>query len=171
MTTPDEITTYVNRLRTLVASTPSLEVLESTVSTLQRLTHGLSAARLTKPPAPDKWSIAGIVAHLGDSETATRFRFRQILSQPDGSAIPSYDQNAWAELCRNDQIPFEDSIKLFTALRDSNLRLWKSLTDAQLSKFGYHEERGRESVQDLLVLVAGHDINHLNQIRAIAAQT
>jgi hypothetical protein len=171
MTPSNEIKAYVSRIRNLVTDMSPLQVLENTVSTLRKLTYGLSAARLTEQPAPEKWSIAGIVAHLSDSETATRFRFRQLLSQPDGSAISAYNQDAWALVCRNGQIPFEDSMRLFSALRDSNLRLWKSLAAEQLTKFGYHEERGRETVQDLLILVAGHDVNHLNQVQAIASAT
>ena len=165
-----DIRSYVKRLRALLADTPPLEVLGTTVGTIEDLTRGLENSRVTHRPLPGKWSISEIVAHLSDSETASRFRFRQILTLPDGWAIPAYDQDAWAEVSGNSEIPLADSLELFSALRRSNLRLWQSLTPAQLAKFGQHQERGRESVENLLVLVAGHDVNHLNQIRRIVSQ-
>ena len=49
-----------------------------------------------------------------------------------------------------------------------------SVQEAQLSmprktweRYGWHNERGHESVRRTLELIAGHDLNHLDQILAI----
>ena len=38
-------------------------------------------------------------------------------------------------------------------------------------RYGLHPERGKETVRRTLELVAGHDLNHLDQIRAIPGNT
>jgi hypothetical protein len=35
------------------------------------------------------------------------------------------------------------------------------------NNYGVHQERGNETVTRIVTLVAGHDLNHLNQIEAI----
>jgi len=55
-------------------------------------------------------------------------------------------------------------------LREENLRLLKSVPRPWWNRYGMHSERGRESVKRTLLLLAGHDVNHLNQIRAIRRQ-
>ena len=39
----------------------------------------------------------------------------------------------------------------------------------QWKQFGIHAERGEESVERIVEMMAGHDINHLRQIEAILA--
>ena len=48
-----------------------------------------------------------------------------------------------------------------------NLRFLKGLPESAWSKYGIHSERGRESLRQLVELVAGHDLNHIAQIRNI----
>jgi hypothetical protein len=38
-------------------------------------------------------------------------------------------------------------------------RLWKN--------YGEHQERGRETVEHLVRLIAGHDLNHIRQVEKI----
>jgi hypothetical protein len=46
-------------------------------------------------------------------------------------------------------------------LRELNAEEWQ--------RFGNHAERGRITVRDLALHMAGHDLNHLAQIRALLA--
>jgi hypothetical protein len=46
-------------------------------------------------------------------------------------------------------------------LRELNAEEWQ--------RFGDHAERGRITVRDLALHMAGHDLNHLAQIRALLA--
>ena len=58
---------------------------------------------LTRAPAPGKWSIAQIVAHLADTEVVFAYRLRMILSR-DGTEIQAFDQEKWAEVVRSARI-------------------------------------------------------------------
>jgi hypothetical protein len=52
-------------------------------------------------------------------------------------------------------------------LRDANLALLKSLTPEQWKHYGMHAERGEESIEQIVRMFAGHDINHTKQIEKI----
>ena len=121
---------------------------------------------LSLRPAPSKWSIQEIVAHLADDELVGAYRIRLILSEPD-IAIQAFNQDAWAMSGRYAQTDPQVSLALFRALRAANLTLWHALTPEEWDRAGIHAERGRESVRDIVSYYAGHDLNHFAQIEAI----
>jgi hypothetical protein len=45
--------------------------------------------------------------------------------------------------------------------------LFRTLTHEQWKHGGIHAERGKETVESLVRVAAGHDINHTRQIEAI----
>lgn len=59
---------------------------------------------------------------------------------------------------------------LFRLLRAANLALWHALTPEKWDRAGIHAERGRESVRDIAIYYASHDLNHFAQIEAILGQ-
>ena len=133
---------------------------------LASLIDGLSPEQIARRPSPDKWSIQEIVAHLADDELVGGYRLRMILSS-SGTDIQAFDQDIWARTGRYDTIDVRSSLELFRVLRQSNLALLRSLDADEWEKFGVHAERGVETVRDIAMYFAGHDINHFNQIEAI----
>ena len=61
----------------------------------------------------------------------------------------------------------QDSLHLFRLLRLANLQFLERLTPEQWECHGIHAERGRITVRDLATHMAGHDANHIEQIRNI----
>src|ERR1039458_4940011 len=55
-------------------------------------------------PAPGKWSIRQIVAHLADAEMVGAHRFRQVIAE-DNPTLMAFDQDAWARWARLRLIP------------------------------------------------------------------
>jgi hypothetical protein len=45
--------------------------------------------------------------------------------------------------------------------------LLKSLTPEQWKQYGMHSERGEETIEHIVRMTAGHDVNHLQQIERI----
>ena len=64
---------------------------------LKRLIEGVSDSKLQARPAPGKWSVGEILAHLAEDELATAWRYRQMIEHP-GSELASFDQDLWAKL-------------------------------------------------------------------------
>ena len=53
--------------------------------------------------------------------------------------------------------------------REGNLALLKSLTAEQWKHHGMHAERGQESIEHIVRMIAGHDINHTKQVERLVA--
>lgn len=163
--TPQE---YIKRITSQVEGQKPLEVQAVTAGKLQRLLEGAPTAQLTKPPAPDKWSVNEIVAHLADTEIVAGFRMRMILGAP-GTPIAAFDQDTWVTSGHYEKRDAQKSLELFRALREANLALLASLTPEQWQHHGMHAERGKETIEQITRMFAGHDLNHLQQIERILA--
>jgi hypothetical protein len=133
---------------------------------LDGLLKGAPASKLRKRPAPGKWSVSEIIAHMADTEIVVGWRIRSILGAP-GTSIQAYDQDAWAAAGLYAKRDPRKSLEQFRAVRDANLAFYKSLTPQQWKYFGMHAERGEETLEKIARMIAGHDINHILQIERI----
>ena len=132
---------------------------------LSKLLRGASRQRLAKKPAPGKWSANEIVAHLAESEIVVGWRMRAIAGAP-GTPIQAYDQDAWAAAGNYARSDAKKSLTLYRTLREGNLEWLRRLRPEQWKHFGIHSERGEESIEMIVRLMAGHDVNHLRQVEA-----
>jgi uncharacterized damage-inducible protein DinB len=134
-----------------------VEVIASTPEKLEKLLGRLSVERIETPPAPGKWSVREIMAHLADCELAFGFRLRQ--GAAGVQMIQPFDQDDWA---RNySGYDFETAITTYRALRTWNLVLIRSLTEEQRTRVVTHPERGTMTVWTIVETMAGHDLHHL----------
>jgi hypothetical protein len=159
---------YTQRIVGNVEGKEPLAVQAATAKKIERLIKGVSTAKLRKRPAPDKWSVNEILAHLAEAEIAGSFRMRLILGSP-GTPIAAFDQDAWVLSGHYAKRDPRKSLEQFRALRQVNLELLKSLTPEQWKHHGLHAERGRETIEHIVRMFAGHDLNHLRQIEEIVA--
>jgi hypothetical protein len=81
--------------------------------------------------------------------------------------VQAYDQNSWVTSGHYDKRDPKKSLEVHRVLREANLALLKSLTPNQWKQFGQHSERGQESIERIVRMLAGHDINHIRQIERI----
>ncbi len=157
---------YTERLLSYVEGQDPLVVQAATAGRLARLIDGLPVETLRARPAPDKWSIGQVLAHLADGEIVGGYRIRLILGSP-GVAIPGYDQDRWVVSGHYDQRDPRKSLDQFRVLRDGNLELLRSLDPDQWTLYGVHSERGPETIEHIVRMFAAHDLNHLRQIEQI----
>jgi len=157
---------YTQRLLSYADGKDPLRLQQTAPAKLAALLKGKTGKRLTQRPAPDKWSIAEILAHLADAELAVSWRLRQVLTN---NAIPiqPYDQDLWARTFNYARRDPRQSLANFRALREANLALLKSVPRKLWENYGVHAERGNESVNHVVKMVAGHDLNHLQQVQKI----
>jgi DinB superfamily len=161
---------YRNRMYSHLRGRDPLKLQAAAPGHLAKLLKGVLAARARKRPAPGKWSIQEIVAHIADTELVGGYRIRAILGAP-GTQIIGFDQDVWVTALHYDKRDLKKSFEQYRLLREANLALLKSLTPAQWSHYGNHNERGQESVETIAKMFAGHDLNHFQQIeRILAAQ-
>ena len=157
---------YKARILAYQAGTDFLALQAAAPERLASLISGLSSEELSRRPVPNKWSIQEIAAHLADDELVGGYRIRMILSSP-GTEIQAFDQDTWSRTGRYNRIEVRLSLEMFRALREANLALLGALRSDEWDMFGVHAERGVESIRDIAMYYAGHDINHFLQIEAI----
>jgi hypothetical protein len=120
--------------------------------------------RTVQSPAPGKWSPAEIVCHLADCEIAFAFRLRQTLAE-DHHILQPFDQEKWAATYKG--IPAKEALNAFIGLRNWNLVLIRKALSTSASKPVTHPERGVMTFQTIVETMAGHDLNHLAQLKNI----
>ena len=123
----ETIDEYKERILSYQAGADPLVLQAKAPDVLAALVEDLSAEHLEQRPAPGKWSVREIVAHLADDELVGAYRIRLILSAP-GTAIQAFDQDVWARTGRYSTSDISDSLALYRTLRFSNLKLLQSLT-------------------------------------------
>jgi hypothetical protein len=157
---------YIQRIIGHTEGQKPLKIKAATAKKIGKLLKGVPAGKLRKRPAPDKWSVSEIVAHLADTEIVAGWRVRLIVGAP-GSPIQGFDQDVWVTALHYGKRDARKSLEQFRVMRETNLAMLKSLTPEQWKHSGVHSERGEESVEHIVRLFAGHDINHIKQIEAI----
>jgi len=160
---------YIQRITAHVEGKRPLAVQAATARKLARTIKGQPAAKLRKRPAPDKWSVNEILAHLADTEIIVGFRIRLILGAP-GSSFLGVDQDSAVTSGHYEKRDPRKSLEHFRVVREANLALLKSLTPEQWKHYGMHSERGQETIEHMVRMYAGHDINHLRQIERILSE-
>jgi len=165
---PETAEQYRQRMFSHLEGKDALKLQAAAPARLAKLLKGVSPAKARKRPAPNKWSISEIVAHNADTELVGGYRIRAVLGAP-GTQIIGFDQDVWVTALHYDKRDLKKSLEQYRTLREANLALLKSLTPEQWKHYGIHNERGQESVETIVKMFAGHDINHFQQIERILA--
>jgi uncharacterized damage-inducible protein DinB len=161
---------YTARIFSYVGKRDPLRLLRNSPAALARRVAGVPRRRLTARPAPGKWSVGEILAHLSEIELLWGYRVRTLLER-DEPEIVGMDQEVWARVGRYERRDPGDSLALYTALRRSNVGLLSALPSKSLARRGRHSQFGGLSIADIARLLAGHDVNHTRQIDAILRRT
>ena len=155
---------YVRALLDLLGDREPLEVMPELVPWIEQRLHGIPDAVLRRPEAPGKWSVVEVLQHLADVEMVYGFRGRLVLSE-DRPTIVGFDQDRWASLFRYREAPAERAVR---AARGAPHRESRGLADPGERRrrrgSASTAERGEESMDLMLRLMAAHDLVHRRQI-------
>src|ERR1035441_1108514 len=144
---------------------PISAILAATPTAVAAHIAAMGPEKAATPPAPGKWSPAEIVCHLADCELAFGFRLRQTLAE-DNHVIQPFDQEKWA--AAYPRIPVAQALATFGALRNWNLLLIERALPSAAGKPVTHPERGAMTFRTIVETMAGHDLNHLAQLKKLA---
>jgi len=117
-------------------------------------------------PAPGKWSVRQIVAHLADAEMVGAHRFRQVIAE-DHPTLIAYNQDAWTANLDYARRKPKQSLETFRRIRAENYELLKGLPESAYERFGNHSENGRMTLRQLLEGYAAHAESHARQLQEI----
>jgi len=144
-----------------------LDAAEKSPKQIAAAVSGLPEKTLRYKPAPDKWSILEILAHLADMEILYAYRMRQMLADRDPVIAP-IDQDAWAKNLGYMESSPPELVALYGLNRHANLRLLRRLKIDDLQKSARHPELDHPvTVADYLQMMSKHGPNHLQQIERL----
>lgn len=142
------------------------KIIAETPARLARVLGALTTEQIETRPAPGKWSVREIVAHLADCEIAWSWRLRQVYAE-EHAVIQPFDQDAWAR--SYDAYTYAAARRTFEALRAWNVEFVAGLRDADRQRPMTHPERGEETLWTIVEIMAGHDLHHLLRLEALLA--
>jgi len=166
----DDADRYISATLALLGDRVPADVLAHTVDALREMILGVDPAVLARPEVPGKWSVNAVIAHLADSELVWSNRLRRVLAENRPELI-GYDQDLWAARLGYDERDVVADLDLFDVVRRANLALLARTDETDMSRTGFHQERGEETVEHMIGLYAGHDLVHLAQARRILGST
>lgn len=140
-----------------------LQIQESAPKRAQKLLAGLSEKELEQKPAPDRWSMKEVIAHLADHEIVYGYRVRCIAAL-DAPLLAGYDQQRFLDHLGTERARTKDLLGAWAAVRAANHALIERLPPEAFDRVGTHSERGEESLRTIVIRNAGHDAIHLAQI-------
>src|SRR5579871_6046771 len=117
-------------------------------------------------PAPGKWSIRQIIAHLADAEMVMAHRFRQVIAEKNPTIV-AFDQDAWAKNLDYARRKPKQSLETFRRVRAENHELLKALPDSAFARTGNHTERGSVTLLQIVEGAAQHAESHARQMQEI----
>ena len=151
----------------LVGARDPLAILAETPGRIEEIVRGWDGPRWAVSYAPEKWSAAQLVLHLAHDEIGWGNRVRLAVTR-DGYVAQPYEGAAWVAL--ETPTPPEVALAAFSALRRLNVALYRRLTPEQRRRPIRHPEFGEISVEWIIRVLAGHDLHHLQDLRAIAGR-
>ncbi len=157
----------LNPYASFIGNRDPREVIAETSGQLASFIRNLGPEGSEKKPASGKWNAREIICHLADCETVFAFRLRQTLAE-ENHLIQPFDQEKWASVYG--AYDAAAALAVFSALRRWNIAFINAAPTSALSKRVTHPERGEMTFKTIIETMAGHDLNHIQQLEAIAAK-
>jgi hypothetical protein len=124
---------------------------------LEHLLHEASPELLQRKPAPERWSIQEVLAHLAVIKQPYSERVGRIVMEED-PALANYVAPS------ESQVQQKTARQHFIALRRAHVVFLHTVPAAAAGRTGRHCEMGSIRVSQLLHELAHHDLGHLRQL-------
>ena len=142
---------------------PAVALLEKTPRLLETMLCDLPGELLHWKPAPERWSISEVLAHLAALEQVYAERALRIMAE-ESPALARYDLEGAKTRGEYSRGSAGENLALFTRTRRSTLALLVGLPASAGARTGVHSELGTITLSEMLNEWANHDLGHLRQI-------
>jgi len=137
-------------------------MLDATPGILRALMGEVSREEALWKPAPDRFSIAEVLAHLSHSEGhCYRARLDRFLTE-ELPELDSDDASSHYDLYR--QADPQDSFDHFEEQRETNVEFMRTLPRSAGDRRALHRETGEITLAQMLHEWALHDLGHIRQV-------
>ena len=135
-----------------------MEELEISLHDFIRFVQNIPMDKFDYRYAEGKWNIKEIIQHVIDTERIFAYRALRI-SRNDVTPLPGFDENYYVANTEAANRSIQDLLTEFSAVRHSNLFLFKSLSDEQFRRTGI-ASNAAVSVRAIGFIMMGHQKHH-----------
>ncbi len=148
------IATYIKAIE----NAELLEELEISLHDFIKFVQNIPMDKFDYRYAEGKWTIKDIIQHIIDAERIFGYRALRI-SRNDKTPLSGFEENDYVENTNANSRSIQELLTEFSAVRHSNLLLFKSFSDEQLTRMGIASNHPI-SVRALGFLMIGHQKHH-----------
>src|SRR5258708_29473181 len=159
---PDEYVPFHNTYISKVPDGDVLALLEDLKESTYKLFSNMSGDKANYAYAEGKWTLKEILGHLIDQERI--FGYRLLCFSRESIELPGYDQEVYVNKSTYNSRTIQSLASELRVARESNLYLFRSLTDEQLNRKGV-ASGNTISVKAILYIIAGHELHHLGIVK------
>ena len=141
---------------------PCLDLLEATPGILRGLITELTGEDARWKPAPERFSVAEVLAHLSHSEGhCYRMRLDRFLAETRPE-FESDDAQMYLDLYRG--VDPDEAFDQFEDQRETNIEFLRGLPDNAANRVALPREFGEITLAQMLNEWALHDLGHIRQV-------
>lgn len=159
-----EYAEYFERYIQWIADTDVLATLERQRGEAAALLGGLSEQQGNHRYAPGKWSVKELAGHVIDTERVFSYRALRF-SRNDATALPGFDQDAYAAHANHAAVSLQDIAAEFDAVRRSTLLLFQHLPPDAWDRRGV-SNKNELTVRAAAFVIAGHAKHHIEILKS-----
>lgn len=130
--------------------------------------YDLDKASLAMSYGIDKWNNKQVLHHIADAEMVLSDRIKRAISRPK-QVVWSFDQDAWADGLKYNDIPIALSRDKFLAVRNSIIYMAQTFYDSHGDNGYVHNETGLRTLKEEFDKVLWHAEGHISQIQSTLA--
>lgn len=135
-----------------------IEELEICLHDFIRFVQNIPMDKFDYQYAEAKWTIKEIIQHIIDTERIFAYRALRI-SRNDKTPLPGFEQNEYVANTNANARSIQNLLSEFSAVRESNLFLFKSFSEEQLTRIGT-ASNAFISVRAIGFIIIGHQKHH-----------
>lgn len=148
----------------LVPGDDVLAHMRSCLETTPAFFRDIEADLLSRPHREGEWTIKQILLHVSDDERIYAYRTLRF-ARNDLTELPSFDQDLVAAHSRADSRSLTSLLDEYLTVRRATLSLFEGLPSEALTRIGV-ANGSPMSVRAAAFHIAGHELHHLESIRA-----
>lgn len=152
---------YAGHFATYIQAAANVELFEELEISLHdfiKFVQNIPLDKFDYRYAEGKWTIKDIIQHIIDTERIFSYRALRI-SRNDKTPLPGFEENDYVDNTDANGRSIQDLLTEFSAVRQSTLLLYKSLSDEQLKRIGTASNT-EISVRALGFVTIGHQKHH-----------
>ena len=131
--------------------------------TLRQAVTGMSREQVLARPVPGKWSTLQVVCHLADFDPIMADRMKRIIAE-DNPTLIGADENRFATALFYQDRDVEEELTIVEKTRGQFARILRKLPAEALKRVGQHNERGPQTLEQILTTTINHIPHHVKFI-------